>query len=281
MSIVISASRRTDLAAFFPESLAAALGAERARVLAPRGKACEVDLRPENVQTIVLWSKNFTNLIRDRFGLRGLLSKYEQAYFHFTVTGLGGSFIEPGCPRPDEALAQIPEIVGIAGSPERVSIRFDPVLFWREGGAVRTNLDFFERLAPTAASAGIRAIRFSFAQWYGKARARARRRGFEFVDPGEEEKRSLAAELVRAAASRGLDLWVCSQGFLSGVPGVRASSCIDGRRLAELHPRREPASVKKDRTQRPDCLCTESRDIGSYSQACPHGCVYCYANPAD
>lgn len=281
MSIVISASRRTDLTAFFPEALAADLREERARVLAPRGKTCEVDLRPENVQTIVLWSKNFTNLIQDRFGLRGLLAKYEQAYFHFTITGLGGTCIEPGCPRPDEALAQIPGIVRIAGSPERVSIRFDPVLFWREGGAVRTNLDFFERLAPAAASAGIRAIRFSFAQWYGKARARALRHGFDFVDPGEAEKRSLAVDLGRAGASRGLDLWACSQGFLTGVPGIGPSSCIDGRRLGELHPRREPASSKKDRTQRPDCLCTESRDIGSYSQACPHGCVYCYANSAE
>jgi hypothetical protein len=281
MSIVISASRRTDLAAFFPAGLASDLREERARVLAPRGKTCEVDLRPENVHTIVLWSKNFANLIGDRFGLRGLLAKYEQAYFHFTITGLGGGFIEPGCPRPEEALAQIPEIVRIAGSPERVSIRFDPVLFWREGGAVRTNLDFFERLAPSAAAAGIRTIRFSFAQWYGKARARARRRGFEFVDPGEEEKRSLAAELGRVAADQGFDLWACSQGFLAGVPGVRPSSCIDGRRLGELHPRREPVSSKKDRTQRPDCLCTESRDIGSYSQACPHGCVYCYADPEE
>ncbi len=281
MSIVISASRRTDLTAFFPADLASDLRAERARVLAPRGKTCEVDLSPENVHTIVLWSKNFANIIGDRFGLRGLLAKYDQAYFHFTITGLGGTSIEPGCPRPDEALAQIPEVVRIAGSPERVSIRFDPVLFWREGGALRTNLEFFERLAPIAASAGIRAIRFSFTQWYGKASARARRRGFDFADPSEEEKRSLAAELGRVAASQGLDLWACSQGFLTGVPGVGPSSCIDGRRLGELHPRREPASSKKDRTQRPDCQCTESRDIGSYSQACLHGCVYCYANPAE
>ncbi|MDH4198294.1 MAG: DUF1848 domain-containing protein, partial [Candidatus Aminicenantes bacterium] len=28
-----------------------------------------------------------------------------------------------------------------------------------------------------------------------------------------------------------------------------------------------------------DCLCTESVDIGSYAQSCPHSCVYCYANP--
>ncbi|MCK4557835.1 MAG: DUF1848 family protein [Candidatus Aminicenantes bacterium] len=31
--------------------------------------------------------------------------------------------------------------------------------------------------------------------------------------------------------------------------------------------------------QRAECRCTESIDIGSYTQSCPHSCLYCYANP--
>jgi hypothetical protein len=63
------------------------------------------------------------------------------------------------------------------------------------------------------------------------------------------------------------------------VPGLRPSACVDGTLLASLHPDHEPVSQLKDRSQRLACLCTESKDIGSYAQACPHGCVYCYANP--
>lgn len=280
MSIVVSASRRTDLAAFFPGVLARFLREEKARVQGPFGRPYEVDLRPENVHTLVLWSKDLASVLADRSGLRGLVSKHEQTYFHFTITGLGGTPIERGTPPPDEAMAQLPKLAAAAGSPARISVRFDPVVFWREGDRVLSNIGFFERLAPRVSDAGITDIRVSFAQWYGKAKKRAMRQGFRYVDPDEGEKRARALELAETAGKWKLTLHACAQAFLAGVPGFRPSSCIDGARLRELHPRHEIVSTTKDRSQRDECLCTESRDIGSYAQGCPHSCVYCYASAA-
>jgi len=280
MKTVISASRRTDLVAFFPDWLAAALRAKRVRVTGPRGRVHDVDLDPSSVHTVVLWSKNFSNLIRNTSGLRDLLGEYDQLYLHITVTGLGGTPAEAGSPPPSEALAQLPALTGIAGRPELVTVRFDPVLFWREGEDVRSNLAFFRTVADAAVGCGVLDLRMSFAQWYAKARSRAAARGFAYVDPPEAEKRTLAGRLAAEAAERGLTLHACTQPFLAGVPGLKPSACIDGRLLESLHPYREPASHRKDPGQRAGCLCTESRDIGSYAQTCPHGCVYCYANPS-
>jgi hypothetical protein len=120
----------------------------------------------------------------------------------------------------------------------------------------------------------------SFAQWYGKSRRRAEKLGFPYIDPSIEEKHQAAAYLAGVARSCGLNLFACSQDFVAAVPGIRPSACIDGRLLQETHPDGAPVSVRKDRTQRRECRCTESVDIGSYAQACPHSCVYCYANPA-
>ena len=279
MNAVISASRRTDLPAFFPGFLADALRAERIAVAGPRGRAREADLSPGAVHTLVLWSKDFSRLLGGEAGLRGLLRKYDQIYILFTVTGLGGTAAEPGAPRPAAALAQLPALVELAGDPRRVSLRFDPVVSWRRGGRLATNLDFFERAAEAAAAARLTDVRFSFAQWYGKAVRRAGRTGFAFHDPAEEDKLAAAGRLAALAAARGLKLHACAQAFLARVPGVLRSSCIDGRLLAELHPRGEPATTAKDRGQRPECGCTASIDIGSYAQRCGHGCVYCYANP--
>jgi len=232
------------------------------------------------VHTIVVWSKDLTNLLRNEHGLKDLLAAYDQVYLHVTVTGLGGTAAEPGSPPADQALAQLPGLAAFAGDPRRVSVRFDPVVFWNDGNRIRTNLEEFPRIAAAAAAAGIKDIRMSFAQWYGKAKRRAAARRFSFVDPPGEAKREHAAALAGIAAAHGVVLHACSQPELAGVPGIVPSSCIDAALLESLHPRREPASRRKDRSQRPDCLCTESKDIGSYTQACPHGCVYCYANPS-
>jgi hypothetical protein len=279
LKTVISASRRTDLVAFFPEWLASSLRARRAVVRGPSGRAYPVDLSLDKVHTIVLWSKNFANLVENSHGLRDLLRDYAQLYLHFTVTGLGGTSLERGAPPPGEALRQLEPLVGIAGRPDRLSLRFDPVLFWRHGGEVETNLRFFERVAERASALGITDIRFSFAQWYGKSRWRALRQGFDYVDPPAEDKIGAAQRMAEIAGTLGLRLFSCSQDFLTAVTGIAPSACLDGRLLRSLHPRAEEVALAKDRTQRAECRCTESVDIGSYTQTCPHGCVYCYANP--
>ncbi len=279
MKKVISASRRTDLVAFFPDWLAEAVRREKAVFRGPSGRTTTVNLDPESVHTFVLWSKNFANLIENRVGLKDSLRKYNQLYFHFTITGLGGTPTEREVPAPEDALKQIEPLLSLAGRPERVSLRFDPVIYWTEKNKVRTNLLFFETLAERAASLRIRDVRFSFAQWYGKSKRRAERRGFAYLDPALEGKQEDALYLAGIAVRLGLNLYCCSQDFLADVPGVRPSSCIDGRLLQSYHPDGLAASVSKDKTQRRECRCTESVDIGSYTQTCPHSCVYCYANP--
>jgi DNA repair photolyase len=276
---VISASRRTDLVAFFPARLAQAVAGEEILVTGPSGRAYAADLRPAAVHSFVLWSKNFRNLIENRSGLKDRLDKYDQLYFHFTITGLGGSGIERGVPEPEEALGQLEPLIALAGRPERVSLRFDPVIYWDEGRKRRTNLGFFETLAEAAARSGIRDIRFSFAQWYGKSKRRAQAANFRFFDPSPAEKKEAALRLAEIARRLGLNLYSCSQDFLTAVRGIRPSACIDGRLLQTLHPRRELVSFAKDKSQRTECRCTESVDIGSYTQTCPHSCIYCYANP--
>lgn len=256
-----------------------ALRARRIEVAGPKGGTRTIDLDPGSVHTVVLWSKDFSNLLRNAQGLRGLLAAYDQIYLHLTVTGLGGTAIEPGVPDRREALDQLPVLTALAGDPRRVSVRFDPVLFWEEDGQTRSNIGLFPEVAGAAADAGVRDIRVSFAQWYGKAVRRAASRRFRFSDPPEKEQRERALELAAIAAAEGLVLHACCQPQLGGLPGIRPSACIDGALLGSLHPQREPASQRKDRGQRDACLCTESKDIGSYTQACPHGCVYCYANP--
>ena len=279
MKKIISASRRTDLVAHFPGWLSAAVKEEVAHVYGPSSHCYTVDLSPQAIHTFVLWSKNFANLIENKSSLRDLLQKYDQLYLHFTITGLGGSFIEKGVPHPSVALSQLDPLIKIVGIPERLSIRFDPVLYWKENSEMRTNIPFFEKMAPELNARGIKDIRVSFAQWYAKAKTRAAKYRFLYIDPPQKEKKEAAGMLAQVAQSWDLQLYSCSQNFLTEVQGIRPSSCIDGPHLKKLHPYGEAVSGRKDKSQRAECRCTESVDIGSYTQFCPHSCMYCYANP--
>jgi len=280
MQRVISASRRTDLVASFSGWLAEGIHRGQVKVAGPSGHTYSVDIDPGHVHSLVLWSKNFHNLIHNASSLLDEAQRYRQLYLHFTITGLGGTFMEKGVPDPPAAVSQLDPLISITGSPERITVRFDPIVLWKEGDAIRSNLDFFSLLAPELARRNIRRVRFSFAQWYRKAVRRAHRHGLDYIDPPSEQKLALASRMVETAREFGLQLLACSQEFLLSVEGVRPSACIDGELLRNLHPEYAPASTKKDRTQRKECHCTESIDIGSYAQFCPQCCLYCYANPS-
>ena len=65
MKHIISASRRTDIPAFFTGWLIKRLEEGSVLVKNPySGKVAEASLRPSHVHSIVLWSKDFNPLLR-------------------------------------------------------------------------------------------------------------------------------------------------------------------------------------------------------------------------
>ena len=237
------------------------------------GQEKVVSLRPEDVHTFVLWSKDYSRLLTNKAGLREALSIYDQIFCHFTITGLGGTPLEPGVPPWGEAITQIPALIEFTGHPHRVTVRFDPIIHWEEG--VKSNLPYAERVFSACAQHGVRDIRISFATLYGKV---LRRPSWRWYEPPLEARLEMARWLVEMASSLGLSIYACSDVSLERV-GALPSSCIDGRLLTSLHPLGLPAATEKDRGQRRECGCTISMDIGSYKQRCLGSCVYCYANP--
>lgn len=276
MNQVISASRRTDVPMRFAAWLAEVVRQGWVDVPQPyNGRVRHVSLLPEDVHTMVLWSKDFRPLLQGAGGARDALARYDQVFCHLTITGLGGTGLEPNIPPWRDVASQLPGLVEFAADPRRVSVRFDPIVHWHKDTRVASNLPTAESVLREAGRAGIRAVRISFATLYGKVR---RRPGWSWYDPPPARRLEIARELVGLANDLGLTLYSCSQNEWSAA-GVATSRCIDGELLSLLHPRHYPASTAKDKGQRPECGCTVSVDIGSYQMRCPNGCRYCYANP--
>lgn len=276
---VISASRRTDIPAFYMDWLLAAIERGRVEVTNPFNakQVRSVDLTPDRVGWIVLWSKDFGPFLDklDDGRVRGLLAPYE-LFFLFTVND--APRLEPRVKSLDARLDQAARLVDRFGA-ERLHWRFDPIVFWREADLLLDNTASFEAIIRRMAGLGVTACHTSFVHWYRKARRRFERAGLVQEDPADEEKRARIAEIATIAGAHGIKLCVCCNGFLDGIAGIEPSSCVDGDRLNRLTARFE-VSTLRDAGQRAECGCTRSIDIGSYrQQRCLHECLYCYANP--
>ncbi|RPI02799.1 MAG: DUF1848 family protein [Calditrichaeota bacterium] len=221
-----------------------------------------------------MWTKNPIPMLRHQPLFRQL-SEYEQIFLHLTITGLGGSDMEPHVPSPNTVLSSLPELITLLKSPERIRIRFDPIIHMRNAEGISVeNLYFFDELAPQIAEAGVKQVSISWVQIYRKVASRLCRNNWRVIEISAEQQKDEQNYMQITARKFGLQLHGCC------VPGWPRSKCIDGELLTRLHPSGLQASPRKAKGQRAACGCTESWDIGWY-YPCRHGCLYCYGRPLE
>ncbi len=265
---VISASRRTDIPAFYMPWLLNRLRAGSASYANPfSGQLHTVSLRPEHVHSIVFWTKNAAPLLPH---LGELEAGGYRFYLHYTITG-APRILEPHTPDREHSVRAFRRLAELT-SPRHVQWRFDPLLFTEEAGAT-FYLERFRELA-AALEGATRRCYFSFASFYGKALSRLKQAGIRYLDPSTEEKQAVVERMADIAGEHGIALYACCQEALA-TGRVQKAHCVDGELLAELFPDRPP--ISQIVPTREACGCYASRDIGAYD-TCPFGCLYCYAN---
>lgn len=268
----ISASRRNDLPRFHAQEFFAAWRAGAITYNGGYGRSYTVSLRPEDVMGYLFWSKDFGPLLSHP-DLPRLLER-NNAVFHFTINHMPA--LEPNLPplrRRLDTLARLCRMVG----PERVLWRFDPICRYTDGaGAAVTTDGAFYEIMPRIADTGVTRCYFSFVTDYNKLRARP----VDFLPILTSERLSIARAMREAAGEEGITLHNCCNTDIHGaVPGIEIAHCIDERLLARTDRFGVHRPLRKNPTRK-GCGCYASRDIGSYDPPCPHGCLYCYANPA-
>jgi len=205
--------------------------------------------------------------------LRTALERYSQLYVQLTVTGLGGTAMEPRIPAWKTVQDMVPALIDLVQGPQRVCWRFDPILRCETPAGSLDNIGLFAEIAGRMAAAGITACTTSWVEPYRKVLGRLKKKDIRLMPHTDEERAEQALLLKKTAASLGMSLQYCC------VAGRSASACIDGALLNRLHPGGCLCSTARAKGQRRLCRCTESIDIGWYSQKCAHGCLYCYAEP--
>jgi hypothetical protein len=268
--VIVSASYRTDIPAFYGAWFLERLRQGSCRVINPYGGPdYEVALTPRAVDGFVFWTRNAKPFLP---ALEETAARGFPFVVQYTITGYPRE-IEPSVVPAEQAVAVVRDLSG-RYRPRAVVWRYDPVFLTSltpPGWHLRRFAELVEALAGMTDE-----VVLSFAQIYAKTRANsndaARRHGFTWSDPDPAAKTALLGELAAIARARDIRPTLCSQPELLG-GAIEPAACIDALRLSDLAGRPIAARTKGNR---PGCLCAESRDIGAYD-TCPHGCIYCYA----
>ena len=283
--IVISASRRTDIPAFYLEWFMDRIARGSFEVPNPYNrKISVVPATADKVHTIVFWSKDFGPFLESGIGDR-LLRRGYHLFFNFTVNS-EAPLLEPGVPPLADRLRQLASL-SRRFDPRVIHWRFDPICFFRTAnGALRHNLAQLDRISDVAARAGVERCITSFVDLYAKVRKRvARLPGMRFEDPPMERKMATVSDMQALLASKGISLALCCENeVLESLPPeshIGRSSCIPNHLLKAVYG--GAPALRKDSGQRvkQGCGCSISSDIGSYKEhPCYHNCLFCYANPS-
>jgi len=269
--MIISASRRTDIPAFFAEWFMDRVREGYCDVANPyrADQVSRVSLRAEDVDVIVFVTRNAGPLLPylaelDERGLR--------YYFQYTLTGYSRQ-LEANTPSASDALETLHHLVKHIG-PERLIWRYDPILFTTLTPPVY-HVEQFARLAESLRGL-TRRVTVSIMDDYRWVTARLKKLAKEGITRLEidEELGMVMRSLAAITQSHEMEIFSCAEPIDLSPYGIAPGKCID-----DVYLRRTfgiDVTRRKDPSQRKACGCVVSKDIGAYN-TCRHGCVYCYA----
>ncbi|MBN1561143.1 DUF1848 domain-containing protein [candidate division KSB1 bacterium] len=266
--MILSASRRTDIPAFYSTWFLNRIQAGYLLVRNPfRPKSVSrILLNPGSIDCIVFWSKNPAPLMPHLHLLDDPGYRY---YFQFTLTPYDAE-IEINLPPKRNLVSTFIELSILLGK-ERVIWRYDPILLTNTID-IDYHISHFAALADSLAGLTSKCI-ISFYDPY--KRCANNMRPLQPLPLDDRTMRTIAAALQEIAARCNLQLETCAEKIDLSSLGILPARCIDDRLIAALCGRY--LHIGKDKYQRPACGCVSSVDIGAYD-SCLHHCRYCYAN---
>lgn len=264
--MIISASRRTDIPAFFADWFFTRIREGHVLVRNPQNAhlVSKIDVSPGSVDCIVFWTKNPAPFI-DRLGL---LKNYAY-YFLYTMTGYGRT-LEPRVPALEASIKCFQSLSEHVG-PGRVLWRYDPVIV-TDKNTVEWHAENFEYIARCLSGFTNKCI-ISFVDYYKKTIKNMA--SIDYAEITGDEIVRLADTMKSTGSRYRIAIATCAEEIDLSEQGILHGACIDARFVEEISGR--PLQIRKDQNQRSWCGCAASVDIGAYD-TCPHGCLYCYAN---
>lgn len=270
--MIISASRRTDIPAFYAEWFVNRIRSGYCTVPNPfnRNQVSYISLKPKEVDVIVFWTRDPRPLLSH---LTELDERGYRYYFQYTVMD-NPRLIDPHTSSLEASLRTFRTLADRLG-PEKLIWRYDPILFSQITNA-ELHQRTYEKIAQALRGYTFRSV-ISIVDYYHKTEQRLRdltRQGMEWLACEGEALEDFTRALVRIATENGMEIGSCAEKIDLRLYGVYPTKCLDDILIRQIF--RIDVTSRKDPAQREACGCVVSKDIGMYD-SCLFGCQYCYA----
>lgn len=299
---ILSLGRLVDIRNF-PDVAADVLMGRQEAFLGRGLKVKTKAIDPNIIGAIVIWTKGPAELLVEHPGLREALETYNNKKtvigLQLSVTGLGGTFLEPGIKAPEDTANGLMKVLktGLI-DPRAITVRYDPMLKIKapDGRIIRNDTKkSFERVVALFAPLGISTFETKFLllgsqedQKYNHVWKRMQDAGIIPLPYEEGERERIFQQLTEVAITYRVNIFSCCVKVEQGLSGwTHDQGCLSAKRLTEAgklssgeHWNR--ISFKR-RPSRPGCLCTHYIDLsnvrghkkcGSQDAAC----LYCTAS---
>jgi len=227
-----------------------------------------------SVDGLVLVSKGHSELFHSK-----LLELKDKTVWHCTVTGLGGTKIEPGVVDPMSSLAEVKKVIDAGFYASNVVIRIDPIIgeiLYSQLSMPMSYYDLVESIIDKAYSFGVKRFRYSYLDLYAHARKRFEDNGFTVPKYALsfKEMEDWATLFKRKEDDlEGIKFMSCAETF---VPEHHKIGCVsvEDFKLLGL----DPFSCSNGLLgQRKTCLCCSNKtELLRMTAPCRHGCLYCF-----
>lgn len=307
--IIISASRSTDIPAFYSDWFINRF-IEGYVVWKNPFNQQPMYISFKNTKVIVFWTKNPKPLIPY---LHELDEKGIHYYFQFTLNDYVAEGFEPKVPSVEQRVETFRKLSEMIGK-ERVIWRFDPLVVtpqlsprdllikvWNVGNKLKGLTD--KLVFSYIDINGYRKVQNNLV----KETNQFSKETIEQSELTQQQMNEIADGLAKcrdrwAKEGWNVELATCGEQINLDDYGIKHNRCIDGELMKKLWPDdkellyylyygempsplfgldfTQPALTPeklKDKGQRKVCGCMISKDIGQYN-TCLHQCVYCYAN---
>lgn len=269
--MILSASRRTDIPAYFSEWFINRIKAGSVCTRNPMnyGQISTIPLSPEEIDCIVFWTKDPSQMLNKLPVLDELGYRY---YFQFTLTPYGKE-LEKNLKSKEEIIHSFCQLSSLLGK-DRVLWRYDPILL-NDFISLSYHAEWFEYLCEKLCEY-TPICTISYVDLYTKLNKILKEDLIREIT--EEEMNQLSLTVSSIGRKYGVEIQACSETKDLTIYGIKKAACIDKDTIERICG--YSLKAKPDKNQRVGCGCLESKDIGVYN-TCQNGCIYCYANHSE